>query len=206
MLAETEPGILYIEGPTDIPILKAWARTWEHPLLLFLEKPFGWETAEKEWSAVRHFSAMRLVVPNFCGVELCDGDNKDHSNTPPPPEGMKRLYWNRYEIESYLIHPQAIARFVESIGRKQAADKAEEYMEKQLPPALYEDPFELSDYLQGTKAKNVLANILNAAGLDVKETDYYQIAAQMTKEEIHPEVIEKLDAIAEHFNYSSTTS
>lgn len=205
MLAETEPGILYIEGPTDIPILKAWARTWEHPLLLFLEKPFGWETAEKEWSAVRHFSAMRLVVPNFCGVELCDGDNKDHSNTPPPPEGMKRLYWNRYEIESYLIHPQAIARFVESIGGKQAADKAEAYMEKQLPPALHEDPFELSDYLQGTKGKKVLANILNAAGLDVKESDYYQIASQMKKEEIHPEVVEKLDAIAGHFNYLDTT-
>ena len=206
MLAETEPRILYIEGPTDIPILKAWARTWEHPLLLFLEKPFGWETAEKEWSAVRHFYAMRLVVPNFCGVELCDGDNKDHSHTSTLPEGMKRLYWNRYEIESYLIYPQAIARFVESIGGQQATDKAVAYMERQLPPALYEAPFELSDYLQGTKAKNVLANILNAAGLDVKETDYYQIAAQMTKEEIHPEVVAKLDAIAEHFNYPSTTS
>lgn len=205
MLAETEPGILYIEGPTDIPILKAWARIWEHPLLLFLEKPFEWETAEKEWSAVRHFSAMRLVVPNFCGVELCDGDNKDHSHTSTLPEGMKRLYWNRYEIESYLIYPQAIARFVESIGGQQAADKAVAYMERQLPPALYENPFELSDYLQGTKGKNVLANILNAAGLDVKETDYYQIAAQMTKEEIHPEVIEKLDAIVEQFNYLDTT-
>ena len=206
MLAGTEPGILYIEGPTDIPILREWARTWGHPLLPFLEKPFGWETAEKEWPAVRHFSAMQLVVPDFCGVELCDGDYKDHSNTPAPPEGMKRLYWNRYEIESYLIHPQAIARFVESIGGQQGADKAETYMKRQLPPMLYEDPFELSDYLQGTKAKNVLANILNAAGLDVKETDYYQIAAQMTKEEIHLEVVEKLDAIAEHFNYPSTTS
>jgi len=205
MLAETEPGILYIEGPTDIPILREWARIWGHPLLPFLEKPFGRETAENEWPAVRHFSAMRLVVPDFCGVELCDGDDKDHSNTPTPPEGMKRLYWNRYEIESYLIHPQAIARFVGSISEKQATDKAEAYMKKQLPPALHEDPFELSDYLQGTKAKNVLANVLSAAGLDVKETDYYQIAAQMTKEEIPPEVVKKLDAIADHFNYPSTT-
>ena len=206
MLAETEPGILYIEGPTDIPILREWARVWEHSLLPFLEKPFKWETAENDWHSARHFSAMRLMAPDFCGVELCDSDDKDYSNTSPPPEGMKRLYWNRYEIESYLIYPQAIARFVESIGGQQAADKAVAYMGRQLPPALYEDPFELSDYLQGTKGKNVLANILNAAGLDVKETDYYQIAAQMKKEEIHPEVVEKLDAIAEHFNYPSTTS
>ena len=205
MLAETEPGILYIEGPTDIPMLREWARILEHPLLPFLEKPFKWETAENNWHSARHFSAMRLVAPDFCGIELCDGDNKDHSSTPPPPEGMKRLYWNRYEIESYLIYPQAITRFVESIGGQQAADKAGAYMKKQLPPALHEDPFELSDYLQGTKAKNVLANVLNAAGLDVKETDYYQIATQMTKGEIHPEVVEKLDAIAEHFNDLDTT-
>lgn len=205
MLAETERKVLYIEGPTDIPILREWAHILGHSLLLFLEKPFSWETAEKEWPAVKHFSAMRLIVPDFCGVELRDGDGKDHSNTPTPPEGMKSLYWDRYEIESYLIHPKAISRFVESEGGRQAAGKAEAYMKRQLPPALYEDPFEASNYLQGTKAKKVIANILDEAGLAIKETDYYLIAAQMTKEEIHPEVVEKLDAIAEHFDYPSTT-
>lgn len=50
-----------------------------------------------------------------------------------------------------------------------------------------------------------ICNILDEAGLPIKETEYYLIAAQMTKEEIHPEVVEKLDAIAEHFDYPSTT-
>ena len=85
LLAETEPGILYIEGSTDIPFLREWARVRRHPLLEFLEKPFGWHTAENKWPAVRHFSAMRLMVPAFRGVELCDGHDKDHSNTPTPP-------------------------------------------------------------------------------------------------------------------------
>lgn len=204
MLAETEPRILYIEGPTDIPILREWARILGHPLLPFLGKPFSWETAEKEWLAVKHFSAMRLIVPDFCGVELCDGDGKDHSDMPTPPKGMKCLYWDRYEIESYLIYPEAISRFVESEGGIQAVGKAEVYMKRQLPPALYEDPFELSDYLRYTKGKKVIANILSEAGLAIKETEYYLIAAQMKKEEIHPEVVKKLDAIAEHF-YPSTT-
>ena len=205
MLAETEPGILYIEGPTDIPILREWARVLKHPLLPFLEKPFSWETAEKEWCAVRHFSAMRLMVPDLRGVELRDGDNKDHSNPPKLPEGMKCLYWDRYEIESYLIHPEAIARFVESTRGRQAADQVRVYMKRQFPPVFYKAPFESSLYLLEPKAKKVLANIFAEAGLDVKETEYYRIAAQMTKEEIHPEVVEKLDAIAEHFDYPSTT-
>ena len=204
MLAETELGILYIEGPTDIPILREWARILGHSLLLFLEKPFSRETVEKEWSAVKHFSAMQLMVPDLRGVELLDSDGKDHSKTPTLPKGMKRLYWDRYEIESYLIHPKAISRFVESEGGRQAAGKAEAYMKRQLPPALYDNPFELSNYLQDTKAKKVLANILDEAGLAIKETEYYRIAAQMTKEEIHPEVVEKLDAIARHF-YPNTT-
>lgn len=202
MLAETEPGILYIEGSTDIPILREWARILEHPMLPFLEKPFGWETAESKWPAVRHFSAMRLMVPDLRGMELRDGDNKDHSKLP---EGMNRMCWDRREIESYLIHPEVISRFVEDTGGRQAADNAEAYMKRQLPLALHEDPFELSDYLQDTKAKNLLANIFIEAGLDVKEADYYRIAAQMTKEEIHPEVVEKLNAIVEHFNYLDTT-
>ncbi len=207
MLAETEtkPRILYVEGPTDIPILREWARILGHSLLLFLEKPFSRETAEKEWPAVKHFSAMQLMVPDLRGVELLDSDGKDHSKTPTLPKGMSRLYWDRYEIESYLIHPEAISRFVESTRGKQAADQARVYMKRQFPPVFYEAPFESSLYLLEPKAKKVLANIFNEAGLDVKETEYYLIAAQMTKEEIHPEVVEKLDAIAEHFNYTSTT-
>ncbi len=205
LLAKTEPGILYVEGSTDIPILKEWARIGGHPILPFLEKPFVSETAQHEWPAVKHFSAIRLLVPDFCGVELCDGDGKDHSETPALPKGMTRLHWNRYEIESYLIHPQSIVRFVECIGGEQMAEKVVAYMDKHLPPALHENPFELSDYLQGTKAKSVLANIFNTAGLDIKESEYYQIAAQMTKEEINPEVVEKLNAIAEHFSIELTT-
>ena len=206
MLAETEtkPRILYVEGPTDIPILREWARILGHSLLLFLEKPFSRETAEKEWPAVKHFSAMQLMVPDLRGVELLDSDGKDHSKTPTLPKGMSRLYWDRYEIESYLIHPEAISRFVESTRGKQAADQARVYMKRQFPPVFYEAPFESSLYLLEPKAKKVLANIFNEAGLDVKETEYYLIAAQMTKEEIHPEVVEKLDAIARHF-YPNTT-
>ena len=41
---------------------------------------------------------------------------------------------------------------------------------------------------------------MQKAGLQLKKTDYWRIAAQMRPEEVHPEVLEKLDAIAGHFN------
>ena len=204
VLAETEPGILYAEGKTDIDILRAWATILNHRLLSFLERPFWRPTAEeKKRFPIKHFSAMRLVVSNFRGVELCDGDKNKNGRTHSLPKGMKRLYWERCEVESYLIHPKSVARFVESSGEKEAVSKAETYMRKRHL-SLYEDPFESSATLRQTKGKDILSEIMQEAGLVVRETDYYQIAVQMKKEEIHPEVVEKLDAIADHFNIQPT--
>ncbi len=207
LLAETERKILYVEGKTDIDILRGWASVLKHPLLQFLEKPFWRPTAEKEKHFVtNHFSSLQLIVPDFQGIELCDGDNKGSRNTSSAPKGMRRLFWDRYEIESYLIHPEAIARFVESADGKQAASQTEAYMKRYLPPALYKTPFESFATLKQTKGKDILAEIMQEAGLILRENEYYQIAEQMTKEEIHPEVVEKLDTIAKQFNYMSTTS
>ena len=205
LLSETEPGILYVEGNTDMPILREWARVIEHPLLPFLEKPFALETAEHKWKAVKHFSAMRQMTPGLHGVELCDGDNRDHNDTPRLPDGLKRLYWDRYEIESYLLHPESLTRFIGSFVGKVALDRAKLYMKRQLPPALYDNPFESSPYLNGTKAKEVLAGIFNEAGLEFRDSEYYQIAKQMTKTEIHPEIIQKLDVIADYFDFPRTS-
>ncbi|MCY4158814.1 MAG: AAA family ATPase [Bacteroidetes bacterium] len=200
-LAKIEPGILYIEGPTDVKILREWARILGHPLFSYLERPFVWETATHEWPAQRHFSAMRLIESNFLGVELCDGNGRDRSRVPSVPKGMIRLYWDRYEIESYLIHAETLTRYVENSNGGEAAERIRDYMNKQLPPVLQENPFdETSSYLRNSKGKITLAEILNSASVNVHERDYYLIAAQMMDEEIHPEVSKKLDLIAEHFS------
>ncbi|MCY4000114.1 MAG: AAA family ATPase [Bacteroidetes bacterium] len=112
-LAHVEPGILYVEGQTDLLILQKWSQILEHPLSDFLEHPFSWQTAQHEWKAPKHFSALRLMVPDFCGAELCDSNGRDRNIVDSLPTGMIRLYWDRYEIENYLVHPTAIYRFVE---------------------------------------------------------------------------------------------
>ncbi len=203
VLAQTAPGVLYTEDLSDVNILREWARILGHPSLPFLEKPFWKKTAQHKQPAVGHFSALRLLISDVRGVELRDSDNKKRSKLPDPPEGMKRLFWERYEIESYLLHPGSIRRYVESKTSQELAEKAAEYMKRQLPTALDETPFESYDVLLDTKAKNILSNILQEARLYVKESDFYQIAAQMTQEEIHPEVIEKLETIAAHFNLAA---
>lgn len=196
MLAETEPGILYVEGDSDIPNLREWAQVTGHRLFGFLDKPFYRTTASSHSkdSAASDFRALRKMVPHVSGVELRDKD------VPMPrrsPEGLLRLQWRNKEIESYLLHPDALVRFVRQERGDAAAAGVWSYMKQQLPPALFDAPFDANLIAGGSVD---LGKIMQEAGLQMKKTDYWRIAAQMRPEEVHPEVLEKLDAIAEHFN------
>ena len=150
---------------------------------------------------------MRDELP---GLELRDGDARPEiPDTAITGAGLQRLRWRRYEIESYLVHPDALARFVEAwVGAESAlhVDDMRTYMQRELPPAVMDEPFGDHPFLRGTKARTeVLPPILNAAGLnaagidDLPYTRYHEIAALMLPEEIHPEVVEKLDAICRAF-------
>ena len=209
VLAKIKPYILYVEGDTDINILREWARVLGHCLLSFLEpSPFYkkiksskfHEGIQSRWTAVKHFSALRAMVPHLHGVELYDSDEKVHSDSKDRPKGMiSPLYWRRREIENYLLHPKSIIRFVKS-KMPENVERVEKWMKKQLPLAWHENPLENSDFMQGLQGKDFLSKFFQEARLDVEKKDFYQIAAQMKKDEIYPEVIEKLDSIAKHFN------
>jgi len=198
VLARQLGRILYVEGKTDLAILRAWAAVLEHRLGQFLESPFWKHMAQHTWRARRHFAALRLSVPGVRGIELRDRNDKQeatvvHSNQ----EGMKEMVWRQYEIENYLIHPAAILRWLESWGDEGAVDRAKTHMQRFFPPAIHEEPFG-TDYFRNTKGKDVLGKVCDAARLRIDEADYCGIAARMQRDEIHPEVVATLDAMAEH--------
>lgn len=197
LLAQQVGRVLYLEGKTDLDILLAWSRVLQHPLTPFLEKPFWKPTAEDEWKAARHFQAMRLNTPRLRGAELCDrNDRGEEVLQDRAPEGMMRLVWRQYEIENYLVHPEALQRWVASRGGAAAARRAEDHMRQLFPPALFAAPFG-RDYFEGRKGKSVLREVCQAARLQVGDAEYWEVAAGMQEDEVHPEVVEKLDAIAE---------
>ncbi len=201
VMAQQLGRILYVEGKTDLEILRAWAAVLEHPLCQFLEQPFWKPMAEDKWKAKRHFAAMRLSVPELRGVDLRDrNDKQEGAAESSSPAGMIQMVWRQYEIDNYLIHPDAILRWLRSIGDETAVSRAERHMRDRFPPAIYEDPFG-ADYFK-RKGKDVLGEVCEAARLPVGEVEYYGIATGMLRDEIHPEVVEKLDAMAEHLAIS----
>ena len=213
-------GVLYVEDYTDVNILRAWAATLEHRAAGLLNTELMWKPlvfqAQEDRRGTRaggrgmvardHFEALQFVREGLPGLELRDGDAR-----PPVPDtgitgaGLQRLRWRRYEVESYLVHPDALARFVESVvGADSAAAHVEDmltYWRGAFPPDVVKAPLVDHEYLIEAKARTrLLPPLLEAAGLHgLPYTRYHEIAALMRPEEIHPEVVEKLDAICRAF-------
>jgi len=212
ILAQQVPGVLYLEGHTDLEILRAFARVLHHPVETLLTTDLYWkptiadaQPGQPGIKARDHYDALKLVR-NIPGLELVDGDSRPEiQSTPVIGSGFQRWRWRRYEIESYLIHPEALARFVErTVGEagsaKHVAD-LREYLTDNLPPAVVERPLDNHAYLNNTKARtDILPPALTAAGLPgLPYTRYQEIAALMQPEEIHADIGETLDVIVRAF-------
>ena len=209
-------GILYVEDYTDLDILRAWAGRLGHRAAALLTNEIMWKptvfqsaqgsSGSPGIKAREHYDALQLVRDNLPALQLIDGDaHPDIQSNEITGTGLQRLRWRRYEIESYLVHPDALQRFVEvTVGQASAASHTQdllEYWRDETPPAVVRDPLGDHEYLNVTKARTrLIAPLLEAAGLgDLPYTRYHEIAQLMLPEEIHPEVTEKLDAICRAF-------
>ena len=217
LIALDAPGILYLEDYTDLQILREWARILKHPALDLLTRRLFWKQIVAQpregahgIQARDHYAALTLVRADLSGLQLVDGDARPKiAETEVTGRGLQRLRWRRYEIESYLLHPAALERFVEATVGPAGAGPAKEdlraYLEDTYKAEFFRDPFQpgllVESLLRTTKARSdLLPPILTAAGLPgFPYQDYHQIAAVMLPEEIHPEVTEKLDGIMKAF-------
>lgn len=212
MRALQAPGVLYLEGHTDLEILRAFARVLGHPAEALLTTDLFWKPAVADTRPGRsgikardHYDALKLVR-NVPGLELVDGDSHEGvKSSDITGTGFQRWRWKRYEIESYLIHPEALARFVSAtVGEAGSAQHVADlrmYLGDELPRGVLERPLDNHDYLNSTKARTqILPPALSAAGLPgLPYTRYHEIAALMQPEEVHPDVRETLEVIMRAF-------
>lgn len=220
------PGIIYLEGYTDLNLLREWARILNHPLSDYLNRtpywlPLVWNPGDdsRGIKAQTHFSALQLVNDRITGILFQDADGKKRVPLSDAPEPMKlnRIAWSRYESESYLVHPGTMERFIDSqlgeggnaavkqaltqlfneyLGPSSGAQVATDFIADPLHP-----PQAVENYLKEIKARTTIINgIMQEGGIHGMDyTRFSEIAAMMKPEEIHPEVIEKLDFIQKAF-------
>ncbi len=209
--AEQTGWALYLEGSTDLAILRAFARRLgKERAVQALERPFVRYVGNSPPAAARHFHAIREARPELRGVALFDSLEKPPSENP----FLEQLVWNRREIENYLCSQATLEAYAHAsarksepmplftlaeVGRRQAAmreaiseiSQALDALRKGSP---WDIGFKVSDefltpLFQTYFGKIGIPNLMN-------KKNFYELADYVPDREIDPEIGEKLDAIA----------
>jgi ABC-type branched-subunit amino acid transport system ATPase component len=122
--------VLYVEGGTDVDMLRALALRLEHRAAkvwderintFYVQNNYPQQDADAELERVEggfgitprnHFNALRNLLPALRGLAILDNDGlsrQDHD------EGaLTQRYWRRYEAENYFVTPELLRRYARS--------------------------------------------------------------------------------------------
>jgi ABC-type molybdenum transport system ATPase subunit/photorepair protein PhrA len=204
--AEETGWVLYLEGSTDLAILRVFAETLGHRARAALDRPFVHYVANQPGQARHHFYGLREARPDLIGVALYDRLNVPLHADPSLSQNM----WRRREIENYLCHKSALLAFAESEGRKQHGElfavswrnlmeKAIDEIAAALAALGKPDPWgadlKTSDEFLGPLFGNFYRK-LELPNM-MRKTDYHTLAPFVAADQLGAEVREKLDAIAD---------
>lgn len=200
--AEQSGWVLYLEGSTDLAILRAFAKLLRHPAQVALEKPFVRYVENKPGAARDHFYGLRAAKPDLQGFALFDRLDFSLDRNPH----LEQRMWRRREIENYLCYPEALLDW----ARQQAGGGA---WEIQMEAAIRQIESAMltlgkgSPWSENTKVSDDFLNPLfehfyRSLGLPnlMRKTDYHQLAPHVPNNRIDPEVFEVLDRILDTFN------
>ena len=210
--AEQTGWVLYLEGPTDLAILRAFARRLDkNNAAQALERPFVRYVGNQPKDAASHFHGLREAHPNLRGVALFDRPEGGEPANPSFPH----LFWSRREIENYLCTQATLEAYAHA-----AAEEAEpsplfapsevENRLKAMREAIQEVSQALkmlgkgSPWEDGTKVSDeflppLFQSYFRKLGVPnlMDKKSFYELADCVPQSEIDPEIGEKLDAIAE---------
>lgn len=203
-LARLKKHILYVEGSTDLEMLKKLASQLQHPAEVFLQKANVQYTATNvPHKAVENFVALREFMPELRGFALFDKieGNQEH------PRPIPVHFWQRRELENYFAKPQVLLRHAALLHTKHpefSSDSFKEVMQEVIAentvPAALKDlnhKFWNDTKLSDDWLDVIFPEFYNRLGLpqDFYKRDYYTLIGLLQPDEIDPEITEKLDAI-----------
>ena len=119
--------VFYVEGGTDVDMLRAFAERLNHPVFtdwderinsFYVQNNYPGITPESELERVeggfgitplRHFSGLNDLLPDLRGLAILDNDG--HNRQDSEKGRLNIVYWRRYEAENYFITPDVLKRY-----------------------------------------------------------------------------------------------
>jgi len=125
--ARSRGYVLYVEGATDIDMLRALAERIDHPIAsqwdervnaFYVQNNYPAQDADAELERVeggfgitprQHFNGLRNLLPQLKGLAILDNDGRDRAGSR---EGSLTIsYWRRYEPENYFVTPSLLRSY-----------------------------------------------------------------------------------------------
>lgn len=197
LLAEQKGWVLYLEGPSDLDMLRAYARKLDHEVCLHLQTPYVVYIGNQPTKARDHFYGLKEAVKNLRGVAIFDrlsGEKLDRDGT------LCEMMWNRREIENYLPLPEVLERYFEKERAVLYLPVIREIFENEVPKSALRDKShdfwintKISDFIE----EKVLKKLRETLGIapPLQKNKFYLLVDYANKEELDPEIKEKLDMI-----------
>lgn len=201
--AEETGWVVYLEGATDLAMLRAFATRLQHPAATHLERPFVHYVGNQPSKARDHFHGLREAKPDLVGCGIFDHLDVNLSAA----EGLDLVMWRRREFENYLCTRDTLLAFAESRGRqlgelfakswRKAMDESIEEICGALEKLDRPDPFGPDVKASDDFLEPVFKTFYTRVGLPdlMRKTDYHTLVPFLPTEQIDDEIREKLDLV-----------
>ena len=111
--AEQTGWVLYLEGSTDLAILRAFAEKLEHGEAMdVLQRPFVHYVSNQPPEVKKHFFGLKEAFPHLKGIAIFDRLDQ----RPSDDLGAETHMWTRREIENYLCYPEVLEAYAIASG------------------------------------------------------------------------------------------
>jgi hypothetical protein len=151
--------VLYVEGGTDVDMLRTLAVRLGHPVSklwderinsFYVQNNYPDRSLESELERVEggfgitprdHFKGLRDLLPALKGLAILDNDGRGRQNSV---EGALTLsYWRRYEAENYFVTPDVLRRYAQAeLAAMELFDGFREEIEEVLDALIKEQVFD----------------------------------------------------------------
>ena len=209
--AEQTGWVLYLEGSTDLSILRAFALRLGHERALqALERPFVRYVGNRPAAVRNHFHALREALPALRGAALFDRLEVEPRDLAP----VECLTWKRREIENYLCSRAALEAYAgasapegvegplytaaEANRRVQVMREAVDAIESALGTLGKGSPWDADVKASDDFLPPLFEDWFRRLGLPnlMPKSNFHALAEHVPAGEIDPEIGAKLDAIA----------
>ena len=209
-LAEQTGWVLYLEGSTDLAILQAFAEILRHPASSCLARPFVHYVGNHMAPARSHFHGLREAKDDLVGIAILDRDEREERELPDSGP-LKEIRWKKRELENYFTREDVLLAYAchnldptnlceaKEIHRRETAMKESiDEVTQALRTLRNIDPWSADIKATDNFLDPLFRRYYQKIGLPdlLRKTDYYVLARLLRPENIDPEIIARLDAIA----------